>query len=131
MVRPKRGEPGHEEAVIKTRETMVKKLGGEEAAREFYRRIGRKGGQFCGAKGFALNPEKARLAGAKGGRKSRRPISGVMKKLNENKSEIISMLQDGSNRAEIAKQLGVSYSSFYNWSKKNIKEEVLYGDKVG
>ena len=38
----------------------------------FYARIGRVGGQNGNTGGFAANPELARLAGAKGGRISRR-----------------------------------------------------------
>ena len=45
-----------------------KELHGED----FYARIGHKGGKVCGMKGFALNPELAKKAGAKGGRISRR-----------------------------------------------------------
>ncbi len=39
---------------------------------DFYARIGRKGGQNGTTGGFAANPELARIAGAKGGRISRR-----------------------------------------------------------
>ena len=39
---------------------------------DFYQNIGRKGGQNGHTGGFAANPELAKLAGAKGGRKSRR-----------------------------------------------------------
>lgn len=38
----------------------------------FYARIGRMGGQNGHTGGFAVNPELAKLAGAKDGRKSRR-----------------------------------------------------------
>jgi len=38
----------------------------------FYATIGRKGGQNGRTGGFAANPELARIAGAKGGRISRR-----------------------------------------------------------
>lgn len=38
----------------------------------FYKDIGKKGGQNGNTGGFAANPELARIAGAKGGRKSRR-----------------------------------------------------------
>lgn len=57
------------------------KLGGQKAAltnksrhgSDFYANIGRKGGQVKGTKGgFAANPELAKIAGAKGGRISRR-----------------------------------------------------------
>ena len=39
---------------------------------EFYARIGRKGGQQGHTGGFAANHELARIAGAKGGRLSKR-----------------------------------------------------------
>lgn len=57
------------------------KAGGKKAAAtnkarhgsDFYAKIGRKGGSVVGTKGgFAANPELARIAGAKGGRISRR-----------------------------------------------------------
>jgi general stress protein YciG len=53
--------------------------GGKKAAAKnlakdpnFYAKIGRKGGQNGKTGGFAANPELARIAGAKGGRISRR-----------------------------------------------------------
>lgn len=56
------------------------KAGGKQAAKtnkqkygpDFYRKIGALGGSKTGRKGFALNPELARIAGAQGGRISRR-----------------------------------------------------------
>lgn len=56
------------------------KAGGLKAAeknkklhgKDFYRIIGSKGGQNGHTGGFAANPELAKTAGAKGGRKSRR-----------------------------------------------------------
>ncbi len=39
---------------------------------DFYARIGAKGGRNGNTGGFAANPELARIAGAKGGRISRR-----------------------------------------------------------
>ena len=39
---------------------------------DFYAKIGKKGGQLGRTGGFAANPELARIAGAKGGRISRR-----------------------------------------------------------
>lgn len=39
---------------------------------DFYRNIGRRGGSAKVPKGFALNPELARTAAAKGGRISKR-----------------------------------------------------------
>lgn len=54
---------------LKTRETNLKKYGSD-----YYKRIGAIGGRKVTntPKGFAANPELARLAGAKGGRKSKR-----------------------------------------------------------
>ena len=56
------------------------KSGGRKAAatnkakygKEFYANIGRRGGRNGHTGGFAANPELARIAGAKGGKKSRR-----------------------------------------------------------
>lgn len=56
------------------------KEGGKRAAatnkakhgEDFYKNIGRKGGQNGHTGGFAANPELARIAGAKGGKISRR-----------------------------------------------------------
>lgn len=59
---------------FKTRETNYKTHG-----RDFYREIGRKGGQNGHTGGFASNPELAKTAGAKGGRISKRGKSKKMK----------------------------------------------------
>lgn len=56
------------------------KAGGRKAAitnkmkygQDFYENIGRKGGTNGHTGGFASNPELAKIAGAKGGRKSKR-----------------------------------------------------------
>lgn len=56
------------------------KEGGRKAAatnkarygKDFYAKIGAKGGRNGNTGGFAANPELARIAGAKGGRMSRR-----------------------------------------------------------
>lgn len=55
------------EGGIKARETNKIKHGDD-----FYKRIGAKGGKACVKKGFGTNPKLARLAGAKGGKNSRR-----------------------------------------------------------
>lgn len=53
--------------------TMANKLGGEDAARNYYRELGRRGGSVTGVKkGFAANPELARRAGKVGGAISKR-----------------------------------------------------------
>ena len=56
------------------------KEGGKKAAKtnkklhgkNFYKELGRLGGKACVPKGFALNIERARAAGQKGGRISKR-----------------------------------------------------------
>jgi len=55
------------------------KAGGQKAAQKnlerdpnFYAKIGKKGGMNGHTGGFAANPDLARIAGAKGGRISRR-----------------------------------------------------------
>lgn len=85
MSRPKKGEPGCEAANSKWRESMLKKYGGEEALREMMRQRGRLGGRNGRGEdyqgGFACKQvgadgmtgrERSRVAGAKGGRISRR-----------------------------------------------------------
>jgi general stress protein YciG len=64
------------------------KLGGQKAAAknlakdpDFYKKIGKIGGQNGNTGGFAANPTLARIAGARGGRISRR--SGPSKKTLE------------------------------------------------
>lgn len=52
---------------IKARNTNYERHG-----KDFYREIGRKGGRNGHTGGFASNPALARIAGAKGGKKSRR-----------------------------------------------------------
>lgn len=51
------------------RKAAVKNLANDP---NFYAKIGAKGGANGRTGGFAANPELARIAGAKGGRKSRR-----------------------------------------------------------
>lgn len=71
---------GTKEGARKARETNYKTHGPD-----FYRRIGSKGGQQNPSKprGFAANPELAKIAGAKGGRISRRGPAGTRKKEKE------------------------------------------------
>lgn len=76
MARPKKGTKEGKKATAKWRKTMRERYGGKEGVHEMMRTIGSKGGQSgCGPDykgGFAANLERARIAGAKGGKKSRR-----------------------------------------------------------
>ena len=84
------------------------KAGGQKAAatnkakygKEFYADIGRKGGRNGHTGGFAANPELAKIAGAKGGRKSKRgpairltadKIKKIREELNEAEQETLKM----------------------------------------
>lgn len=51
----------------------------ERHGEDFYKTIGARGGRKTGPKGFALNRELARTAGAKGGRISRRGAANPYK----------------------------------------------------
>lgn len=51
---------------MSTKDTMIKKLGSEEAYKEFLKLNGAKGGKKSRGGGFTGNSEKAKLAGAKG-----------------------------------------------------------------
>lgn len=53
----------------------IKKKYGED----FYARIGSKGGQAGHTGGFAANPELAKVAGRKGGSRSKRGVAGTKK----------------------------------------------------
>lgn len=81
MPRMKKGTPSGDRAAQKWHDTMLARLGSEEAIREHYRIIGRKGGLKGHTGGFAseevgadglTGPERAKIAGARGGRKSKR-----------------------------------------------------------
>lgn len=59
---------GTKEGGRKCRNTNLARYGAD-----YYKEMGRKGGLVCGTKkGFAANPELARIAGRKGGKISRR-----------------------------------------------------------
>lgn len=61
----------------------AKKKNIELYGRGFYKIIGSKGGQNGHTGGFAANPALARIAGARGGRKSRRGPDGTQKEKKE------------------------------------------------
>lgn len=124
MARQRKGEKGCEEANNKWRQTMIKKLGSEEAVSEFARRIGRKGGvngrgpDYKG--GFAADPERARTAGAKGGKNSRR-TSKYIRIFEENKKAIDKAIKNRSSFKMLAEALGVPYQSLMHYISKNKK----------
>lgn len=66
--------PGNKIGGAKAAATNKKKYG-----EDFYKRIGSKGGQLGHTGGFAANPELAKIAGRKGGSRSKRGVAGEKK----------------------------------------------------
>lgn len=61
------------EGAAKARQTVLDRYGVDENGKsKLHKRIGAIGGKKTGVKGFALDRERARVAGAKGGRISKR-----------------------------------------------------------
>lgn len=73
---------GTREGVLKAVKTV------KERDPDFYRRIGQIGGRKGHTGGFASNPELARIAGAKGGRISRRRPKVNVLAPDDNKTHI-------------------------------------------
>lgn len=93
----------------KAAQTNIEKYGDD-----FYSNIGRKGGQNGHTGGFASNRALAMVAGAKGGRRSKRG-PGLQKKLDENAEDIIAMRENGSSMRQIAEEYGVSLGTIKRW----------------
>lgn len=80
---------------LKARDANIKRHG-----KDFYKRIGAIGGRNGHTGGFAANPELARLAGAKGGKKSRRTgvKNGEGKKANKDIDDLEFILEEERGR---------------------------------
>lgn len=110
------------------KKTSGTKLGGMKAARtnkllhgkDFYQRIGRRGGQNGHTGGFASNRELAKLAGAKGGAKSRRGKANKTRELLfNNRDKIIEMLNQNYSIKKIAQTIGIPESTLYKKVREN------------
>lgn len=90
---------------------------------DFYKKIGQRGGMNGHTGGFASNPALARIAGAKGGRISRRTGNGVTwKKINSRRQEIIGLIKDENKSvAEISRITGIPKSSLYKYVKEELR----------
>jgi len=87
----------------------------------FYREIGKKGGMAGHTGGFAANPALARVAGAKGGRISKRGEANKTREMiRQNYGKITEMIQNGKSVKDIAKETGIPASTLY----KKIRESV-------
>ena len=104
------------------------KLGGLKAAAtnkairgdDFYKKIGMKGGKNGHTGGFYSNPALARLAGAKGGRTSRRN-SPYIEKLRENHDKIKMLHEQGLiSIKDIANIMDVPYNSMLHYIKTRL-----------
>ena len=123
MARPKKNTPEGELATKRWRETMEKKYGG---VTEKMREIGKIGGQngkgpdYMG--GFAADKERAKIAGAKGGRISRRKgkYTHIM---DENKQAIEIVLNKQKTLKDFADEIGVPYKSLLWYIKTRFGEK--------
>ena len=97
--------------------------GGKHAAKtnkkkygkDFYAKIGAMGGRLGHTGGFAANPTLARLAGAAGGRASKRGKSLKTKQLIE---DVKQLHNAGMTNKELAKKFKVSESTIYRYLKE-------------
>lgn len=92
----------------------------ERWGENFYANIGRKGGLSGNTGGFAANPVLAKIAGRKGGLKSRRGPSPETKRiLDKNRAEILKLAFDGVDLGTIAGIFGVNRTTLERWLDKN------------
>lgn len=97
----------------KARETNYKRHG-----QDFYRTIGAKGGRNGHEGGFASDHERARLAGAKGGRKSKRN-NEIKKQIKQKENEILRMIYiENVPISQVAEKLNIPYGSLYYWLRR-------------
>lgn len=125
---------GTREGGIKTAKTNYKRHG-----KDFYKKIGQKGGSHSTPGGFGTEkvgrdgltgPERSKMAGAKGGRRSRR---GKDPRINEiwekNKAKVYAWRDMGVGIIKISKRLGISpgaVKSRLNEENKNGKSKRVH-----
>lgn len=91
----------------------------------FYPKIGSRGGRNGKTGGFAANPELARLAGKKGGKKSKRGAKNETRgKLQSMHFELVQWVEEGKPCVQIARATGIPISAVY----KYIREEIRRSD---
>lgn len=109
-------------------------IGGKKAAatnkakygNNFYQQIGRIGGERGHTGGFAYNRALASIAGAKGGRKSKRGSKSMTdSKIEPRRDNIIALYEEGLSIPQIAKRFNLSQATLRRWAKDNIDG---YGD---
>lgn len=123
MARPKKTTPEGKIASEKWRQTMIEKYGSVTNKMRETGRIGGQNGKGPDYKGgFAANHEYARKAGAKGGLISRRK-SKYYEVFEENRSAIEAVLRSTATVKDLAKALGVPYSSLWNYIKNYVYDK--------
>lgn len=129
MARPKAGTKAGDIATEKWRKTMLEKYGSKEALRKRFQEMGSLGGQHGFTGGFYAHPEKAKEAGRKGGRISRRGESQQTKmKLEANATEIEKLYYFGVSLPKIAKKLDIPYGALLRWAKRSLEGYGVYDD---
>lgn len=99
---------------------MAEKYGGKEGVHKRMQQLGSMGGRKGHNKGFAQNRALASIAGAKGGRASKRGAK-VKAYITEQRDYIITKYHAGMSVPMIAKDLGVGYGSLLRWFHDNVK----------
>lgn len=104
---------------------MAEKYGGEEGVHKRMQQLGSMGGRKGHNKGFAQNRALASIAGAKGGRASKRK-GGMRETIIKHGDYILAKYHSGMSVPQIAKDLGVGYGPLLKWFHDNIAE---YGNE--
>ena len=116
--------PGTKVGGLKTVATNKARYG-----EDFYKRIGAKGGRNGHSGGFASDHERAKIAGAKGGRISKR--DEVERWWSIFGKEVETRMESGDTCKEIADDMGLSYQSLmyrirkcsvykFGWENENV-----------
>ena len=122
MSRPRKNTKEGKRASEKWRKTMIEKYGSITNKMKEVGRIGGKNGKGPDYRGgFASDHEKARIAGALGGQKSRR-TGKYTKKLDENKEVIKQTMESRTTLKELAEILEVPYSSLIHYTKTHLNK---------
>lgn len=103
--------PGNASGGARAAETNKKKYG-----KDFYKIIGARGGKATGYKGFATNPKMARLAGAVGGRNSKRGKDPM--RAERVKKALTLYREEGKSVEQIAKEMDLSKATINNYLKE-------------
>lgn len=123
MSRPRKNTPEGKIASEKWRQTMIEKYGSVTAKMRETGRIGGRNGKGPDYKGgFAGDNQRAKIAGAKGGSISRRK-SKYHQIFEENRNAIEAVLRSTATVKDLAKALGVPYSSLLHYINKYVYDK--------